>query len=89
LGQLSVTKVKDGALEFIVERDPRRIYDRLVAWFVRHDSPVPLSSDEFLSGIRSRFPERDGMVFLPDPGGGLRQEASPGCPGAADGAVRQ
>jgi hypothetical protein len=64
LGQLSVTKVKDGALEFIVERDPRRIYDRLVAWFVRHDSPVPLSSDEFLSGIRSRFPERDGMVFL-------------------------
>lgn len=64
LGQLSVTKVKDGALEFIVERDPRRIYDRLVAWFVRHDSAVPLSSDEFLSGIRSRFPERDGMVFL-------------------------
>jgi DNA modification methylase len=64
LGQLSVTKVKDGALEFIVERDPRRIYDRLVAWFVRHDSPVPLSSDEFLIGLRSRFPERDGMVFL-------------------------
>ncbi|TLD44376.1 MAG: hypothetical protein FAZ92_03364 [Accumulibacter sp.] len=66
LGQLSVTKVKDGALEFIVERDPRRIYDRLVAWFVRHDAPVPLSSDEFLSGLRSRFPERDGMAFLPE-----------------------
>lgn len=67
LRQLSVTKVKDGALEFIVERDPRRIYDRLVAWFVRHDAPVPLSSDEFLSGLRSgRFPERDGMVFLPE-----------------------
>jgi 16S rRNA G966 N2-methylase RsmD len=66
LGQLSITKVKDGALEFIVERDPRRIYDRLVAWFVRHDAPVPLSSDEFLSGLRSRFPERDGMAFLPE-----------------------
>lgn len=66
LKQLSVTKVKDGTLEFIVERDPRRVYDRLVAWFVRHDFPVPLSSDEFLSGLRSRFPERDGMVFLPD-----------------------
>lgn len=66
LKQLSVTKLKDGGLEFIVERDPRRIYDRLVAWFVRHDAPVPLSSDEFLSGVRSRFPERDGMVFLPD-----------------------
>ncbi|MCB5945337.1 DNA methyltransferase [Acidocella sp. KAb 2-4] len=66
LRHLSVTKVKDGELEFIVERDPRRIYDRLVAWFVRHDAPVPLSSDEFLSGLRSRFPERDGMVFLPE-----------------------
>lgn len=66
LGQLSVTKVRNGELEFIVERDPRRIYDRLVAWFVRHDAPVPLSSDEFLNGIRSRFPERDGMMFLPD-----------------------
>jgi DNA modification methylase len=64
LRQLSVTKLKDGALEFIVERDPRRVYDRLVAWFVRHDAPVPLSSDEFLSGLRTRFPERDGMVFL-------------------------
>ncbi|WP_017772490.1 DNA methyltransferase [Paraburkholderia kururiensis] len=66
LRNLSVTKVKNGELEFIVERDPRRIYDRLVAWFVRHDAPVPLSSDEFLSGLRSRFPERDGMSFLPE-----------------------
>jgi len=66
LGQLSVVKVKDGELEFIVERDPRRIYDRLIAWFVRHDAPVPLSSEEFLGGLRSRFPERDGMAFLVD-----------------------
>lgn len=66
LRNLSVTKARNGEMEFIVERDPRRIYDRLVAWFVRHDAPVPLSSDEFLSGVRSRFPERDGMVFLPE-----------------------
>lgn len=66
LGQLSVTKPKNGELEFIVERDPRRIYDRMIAWFVRHDAPVPLSSDEFLDGLRQRFPDRDGMVFLPE-----------------------
>jgi 16S rRNA G966 N2-methylase RsmD len=64
LRQLSVTKSKNGMLEFVVERDPRRIYDRMVAWFVRHDVPVPLSTEEFLDGLRSRFPERDGMVFL-------------------------
>lgn len=66
LRQLSITKLKNGELEFVVERDPRRIYDRLIAWFVRHDAPVPLSSDEFLAGLRSRFSERDGMVFLAD-----------------------
>jgi len=66
LHQLPVSKVKNGILEMVVERDPRRIYDRMVAWFVRHDFPVPLSTEEFLDGLRSRFPERDGMVFLPE-----------------------
>src|SRR5690606_12613426 len=66
LRYLPVAKTKNGELEFIAERDPRRIFDRLVAWFVRHDAPVPLSSDELLSGLRSRFPERDGMMFLPE-----------------------
>jgi hypothetical protein len=66
LRQLSVSKSKNGVLEFVVERDPRRVYDRMVAWFVRHDVPVPLSTEEFLDGLRSRFPERDGMVFLPE-----------------------
>ena len=66
LRQLPVLKAKDGVLEFIVERDPRRIFDRMVAWFVRHDVPVPLSTEEFLDGLRGRFIERDGMVFLPE-----------------------
>lgn len=66
LRQLSVSKSKNGVLEFVVERDPRRIFDRMVAWFVRHDVPVPLSTEEFLDGLRNRFPERDGMVFLPE-----------------------
>lgn len=66
LRQLPISKSKNDILEFVVERDPRRIYDRMVAWFVRHDVPVPLSTEEFLEGLRSRFSERDGMVFLPD-----------------------
>ena len=66
LRQLPVSKSKNGILEIVVERDPRRIYDRMVAWFVRHNFPVPLSTVEFLEGLQSRFPERDGMVFLPE-----------------------
>jgi 16S rRNA G966 N2-methylase RsmD len=64
LQQLPIVKTKSGVLEMVVERDPRRIYDRMIAWFVRHDFPVPLSTEEFLDGLRSRFNERDGMVFL-------------------------
>lgn len=66
LRQLPVLKVRNGDLEFVAERDPRILFDRMVAWFVRHSAPVPLSSQEFQDGLRSRFPERDGMVFLPE-----------------------
>jgi len=64
LKQLPVVKIRGGELEFVAERDPRILFDRMVAWFVRHSAPVPLSSQEFQDGLRSRFPERDGMVFL-------------------------
>ncbi|MCG6540669.1 DNA methylase [Pseudomonas sp. KSR10] len=66
LGYLPRVKVKGGELEFIAERDPRIIFDRMVAWFVRHNVPVPMSTHEFQAGLAQRFIERDGMVFLPD-----------------------
>lgn len=66
LNYLPTVKVKDGALEFISERDPRIIFDRMVAWFVRHNVPVPMSMGEFQGGLTQRFVERDGMIFLPD-----------------------
>jgi DNA modification methylase len=50
----------------IVERDPRRIYDRMASWFIRHDKLVPISTPEFLAELPQRFAERDGMIFLPD-----------------------
>ncbi|WP_304526525.1 DNA methyltransferase [Halomonas sp. I5-271120] len=66
LGYLPVVKIKSGEIDFIVERDPRILFDRMVAWFVRHGVPVPVSSQEFQSGLYQRFVERDGMFFLPD-----------------------
>ena len=66
LRQLPIIKQKTVVLEYIVERDPRILFDRMVAWFIRHNAPVPLSSQEFQEGLRNRFPERDGMVFLPE-----------------------
>ncbi len=67
LKNLSVVKRnKSGGIEMVAERDARRLFDRMVAWFVRHNTPVPLSSAEFQSGLSERFPERDGMFFLPN-----------------------
>lgn len=69
LKQLPAVKVTNGypqELMNIVERDPRRIYDRMASWFIRHGTMVPISTPEFLSELPVRFREADGMVFLPD-----------------------
>lgn len=69
LSYLAPVKMKGGELEFIKERDPRIIFDRMVAWFVRHGFPVPLSSQEFQAGLAQRFEPRDGMIFLAEQAG--------------------
>ncbi len=69
LKQLPAVKVTNGdtpELLNIVERDPRRIYDRMASWFIRHDEMVPISTPEFLAGLPEKFAERDGMIFLPE-----------------------
>ena len=66
LKYLPVTKSKGAELDFINERDPRVVFDRMVAWFIRHNAPVPVSSYEFQADLGRRFVERDGMIFLHD-----------------------
>jgi len=50
----------------VTERDPRILYDQMVAYFVRKGYPVPLNSAAFQGGLSQRFSYRDGMYFLPD-----------------------
>jgi len=64
LRNLPVLKPRGGELEFIAERDPRILYDRMVAFYVGHGVPVPLSSAEFQRELADKFPEREGMFFL-------------------------
>lgn len=69
LRQLPTVKVTSSyppELLGIVERDPRRIYDRMASWFIRHGAMVPMSTPEFLSELSVRFRETNGMVFLPE-----------------------
>lgn len=66
LKYLPITKKQGALLQFVPERDPRILFDQMVAYYVRKGYPVPISSQEFQIGLSQRFIERDGMFFLPD-----------------------
>jgi DNA modification methylase len=66
LKQLPVFVSKDGKAEVIAERQNYLLFDRMVAFHVQRGVTVPLSAAEFYSGLAQRFPERDGMYFLPE-----------------------
>ncbi len=66
LANLPVVKAKGGQMQPIAERDPRILYDRMVAFYVGHSTLVPLSSAEFQAALGEHFVERDEMWFLPE-----------------------
>jgi predicted RNA methylase len=66
LRQLPAFVAKDGNVEVIAERQPYLLFDRMVAFHVQRSVTIPVSVGEFFSGLAERFPERDGMYFLPD-----------------------
>lgn len=66
LSYLPIVKKQENELNVIPDRDPRLLFDQVVAYFVRNLRDVPLSSKEFQEGLRERFTERDGMIFLPE-----------------------
>jgi DNA modification methylase len=66
LQYLPVTKQREAKLLIVTERDPRILFDQMVAYYVRKGFPVPLSSQEFQRGLALHFIERDGMYFLPN-----------------------
>ncbi len=66
LSQLPVFVQKDSKAEVIAERQNYLLFDRMIAFHLRRGVTVPLSATEFYSGLAQRFPERDGMYFLPE-----------------------
>ena len=66
LKYLPAVKMQGKELVTIPERDPRILFDQMVAYYVRKGCLVPISSRDFQKGLVQRFPERDGMYFLPN-----------------------
>lgn len=63
LHHLPIHLVKDNATTSIIERSPKILFDRLVAFYVQRALPVPIDAGKFQKGLRERFVERDGMFF--------------------------
>ena len=64
--QLPVFVSKDGEAEAIAERQSFMLFDRMVAFHVQRGVTIPVSAAEFYAGLAQRFPERNGMYFLPE-----------------------
>lgn len=63
LEHLPVHLQKDNKTTAVVERSPKILFDRMIAYYVQHGYPVPMDSQEFQMGLRDRFVHRDGMYF--------------------------
>ena len=63
LQHLPVHIVRENKTTAIVERSPKILFDRVIAYYVQHGYPVPMDAQEFQQGLRERFVARDGMYF--------------------------
>jgi len=63
LKHLPIHLITGNSLSAIIERSPKILYDRLIAFYVQKGLPVPMDAGKFQQGLRERFIERDGMFF--------------------------
>lgn len=63
LEHLPVHLRKENSTTAVIERSPKILFDRLIAYYVQRGYPVPMDAAEFQKGLKDRFVERDGMFF--------------------------
>ena len=66
LAHAAVFDIDTKRASVLPERQAHILFDRAVAYHVHNGLGFPLNASEFYEGLRTRFPERDGMYFLPD-----------------------
>ena len=65
LGYLPVVKMQNREIIPVDERQPRILFDQVIAYYVRKGREIPIASSQaFQAGLREKFDERDGMYFL-------------------------
>lgn len=64
LEKLPVFMGNKGETAVIVERTPRILFDRMIAYHIQSGLSVPISSIDFQEKVAQKYVMRDGMVFL-------------------------
>ncbi|WP_338472806.1 DNA methyltransferase [Niallia sp. XMNu-256] len=64
LKKLPVFTGVKGNASIILERTPRILYDRMIAYHVQTGLPIPINALDFQKELAQRYSMRDGMVFL-------------------------
>lgn len=63
LKHLPIHLIVEDSTTAIIERSPKILFDRLIAFYVQRGLPVPIDAGQFQLGLRERFVERDNMFF--------------------------
>ncbi|MDD3972323.1 MAG: DNA methyltransferase [Clostridia bacterium] len=63
LSRIPIHIIDNNSTTAIIERSPKILFDRLIAFYVQRGLPVPIDAGKFQQGLRERFIERDGMFF--------------------------
>ncbi|MGB4438719.1 MAG: DNA methyltransferase [Sedimentibacter sp.] len=66
LEKLPIVVNKGDKIEVVVERQSFLLFDRMVAYHIMNDIPVPIDAADFYKGLEEKFLRRDGMYFLHD-----------------------
>lgn len=54
---------ENGKTHFIIERDPRILFDRVISYYIQNGINIPIDAKDFQKGLRERYIEKDGMFF--------------------------
>jgi len=66
LEKLPIVMEHKGQLQLIPERQAYLLYDSMLAFHIQKGISIPMGAADFYAGLKQRFPERDGMYFLPN-----------------------
>lgn len=66
LENVPVVVIKGDEIEQNAERQAFLLFDRMIAYHIMQEIPVPLDAIDFYRGLDEHFLKRDGMYFLPE-----------------------